>query len=117
MNTYPTPREIKRIEGTGLQITWSDSSITNISNETLRRLCPCAGCREKRGDDTHAKPLTGRKRSLTVVQNTLEEEISLKSIWGVGNYAIGIRWGDGHDSGIYTYQYLRELGTGSQAIG
>jgi DUF971 family protein len=44
-----------------------------------------------------------------VVEATLDQELTLQEIWGVGQYAIGLRWGDGHDSGIYTFEYLREL--------
>lgn len=84
--------------------------MSNISSENLRRQCPCAECREKRGDDTHAKPLTGKKRSLAIVESSLEQELELQEIWAVGQYAIGMRWADGHDSGIYTFEFLRELG-------
>lgn len=104
-----TPRQIKRDSTSGLLITWADNSESRILSETLRRQCPCAECREKRGDESHARPLTGKKRSLSIVQTTLEEQLGLEAIWGVGQYAIGIRWNDGHDSGIYTFELLAEL--------
>jgi DUF971 family protein len=104
-----TPREIRRNGASGLTITWIDGSTRSFSSETLRRNCPCAGCKERRGDTSHAKPLTGRKRSLTVLESSLSQELELQQIWGVGNYAIGITWGDGHDSGIYTFEYLYQL--------
>lgn len=107
--TNPIPRQIKRQGLSGLLVTWSDNSESQLSSETLRRQCPCAECREKRGDDSHAKPLTGKKRSLSIVQNTREEQLGLESIWGIGQYAIGIRWNDGHDSGIYTFEFLAQL--------
>ena len=94
----------------GLAIKWGDGSSSSLSSEVLRRECPCASCKEKRGDTTHAKPLTGKKRSLSIVENTIEQETSLQEIWAVGQYALGIRWGDGHDSGIYPFELLRELG-------
>jgi len=105
-----TPSEIRRNGSTALVITWTDGVVSNISSENLRRQCPCAECREKRGDDTHAKPLTGKKRSLAIVESSLEQELELQEIWAVGQYAIGMRWADGHDSGIYTFEFLRELG-------
>jgi DUF971 family protein len=107
----PKPVEIRRISDSGVRISWSDGLIQELSSDILRRNCPCAGCRDARGDDTHAKPLTGKKRSLAIVQNTLEQELSLVEIWAVGQYAIGLRWADGHDSGIYTFDYLRTLVT------
>ena len=103
------PREIKRAGRDGLRIRWADGLESELSSETLRRECPCAECRERRGDDSHAKPLTGKKRSLSIIQNTKEEQLGLQAIWGVGQYAIGIRWDDGHDSGIYTYELLAQL--------
>ncbi len=107
--TNAIPRQIKRQGSSGLLVTWADNSESQLSSETLRRQCPCAECREKRGDDSHAKPLTGKKRSLSIVQNTREEQLGLETIWGVGQYAIGIRWNDGHDSGIYTFELLAQL--------
>lgn len=109
MQVKNSPKEIRRLDTQGLRITWQDNTTQEISSDVLRRNCPCAGCRELRGDDSHAKPLTGRKRSLSVIQNSIEQELSLQEIWGVGQYAIGLRWADGHSSGIYTFTYLREL--------
>jgi DUF971 family protein len=107
---HPIPHEIKREGSTGLSITWRDGTHSHLSSEVLRRECPCAECKEKRGDTTHSKPLTGKERSLTIVESTIAEETDLKEIWGVGQYALGIRWGDGHDSGIYTFELLRQMG-------
>lgn len=104
------PREIKKNGTLGITVRWADGSRSDLSSEILRRHCPCAACREKRGDDTHAKPLTGKKRSLMIVESSLQQELELQQIWGVGQYALGLRWGDGHDSGIYTFEYLHELG-------
>jgi DUF971 family protein len=106
----PIPQEIKREGSTGLSITWRDGTTSHLSSEQLRRECPCAECKEKRGDTSHAKPLTGKKRSLAIVESTIAEETNLTEIWSIGQYALGIRWRDGHDSGIYTFEYLRELG-------
>ncbi len=105
----PTPIEIKRNGSQGLTVTWQNGSITSLSSEVLRRECPCASCKEQRGDTSHSKPLTPKKRSLTIIDSSLKEELSLKEIWGIGSYALGIKWGDGHDSGIYPFTYLYEL--------
>ena len=107
-----TPTEIRRNGTAGISITWLDGSTCTLSSGTLRRNCPCAECKEKRGDTSHAKPLTGKKRSLAIVENTVEQETSLQEIWGIGQYALGIRWGDGHDSGIYPFSLLKELPAG-----
>jgi ATP-binding protein involved in chromosome partitioning len=36
--------------------------------------------------------------------------VSPRVISSIGNYAIGIDWNDGHNSGIYSFDYLRSLG-------
>jgi DUF971 family protein len=110
------PTQIKRNDTKGLTITWSDGSTTSLTSETLRRNCPCAACKEERGDTTHAKPLTGKKRSLMIIDSSASEQTKLLEIWGVGQYAIGLRWADGHNTGIYTFPYLKEIGGLSSPI-
>lgn len=109
----PVPRGIRRITeagiGIGIEITWADDSPVQISSRILRTSCPCAVCNEKRGDTSHAKPLTGGRALLQVVTATQDEETNLEKIWPVGSYALGMRWADAHDSGIYTFSYLKEL--------
>ena len=106
------PKEIKRLGSSGLRITWQDGTASELSSRVLRENCPSAVSRAQRGDTTHDKPLTGRKPKsglLKVVESSMEEELRLERVWGVGNYAIGIEWGDGHDSGIYPFTLLYEL--------
>lgn len=106
------PVQIKRISSSELQVLWSDGLQQTISSETLRKNCPCAFCREKRGDESHSKPIIGsgkKKMSLKIIEHSLATEISMEKIWAVGTYAIGIKWGDGHDDGIYSYEFLKQL--------
>lgn len=106
----PQPREIRRINEAALRITWSDGLLVEIASRLLRVECPCAECREQRGDTSHAKPLSSpKKSSLRVIEASADEQIRLLEVWGVGNYAIGMAWGDGHRSGIYSFAQLREL--------
>ncbi|MFM1847752.1 MAG: hypothetical protein RL417_1226 [Pseudomonadota bacterium] len=112
------PTEIKRLQSTGIAITWSDGSHGEISSDTLRRHCPCASCREMRGDTSHSKPLTtpakpAKPRGLAIVESSLAEETALKEIWAVGQYALGMSWGDGHATGIYTFDLLKDLSSRS----
>ena len=110
------PVEIRRIlpeeapDHGAVDIRWSDGAAIRVPNEILRRACPCATCLEHRGVSQHAKPLTPKKSSLlNVVKATLDESLRLSEIWPVGNYAVGLRWADGHDTGIYTYDLLSEI--------
>lgn len=110
MNTYNiVPIEIRRLGQKGVSFLWSNGDRGELSSEVLRKNCPCAACREARGDTSHATPLSNKKSSLKIIEHTRDEELDLQEIWQVGNYAIGLRWGDGHSTGIYTFKYLREL--------
>ena len=109
-----TPLKIKREIaedglGSGVSIAWSDNTESHIPSMKLRQSCPCASCQEQRGDTTHAKPLSSGRALLKVVKSTADEETNLLKISAVGNYALGIVWADGHDSGIFTYQHLKNL--------
>lgn len=107
----PTPRQVRRDGTSGITITWGDGIVQQLSSEILRRSCPCAGCREQRGDTSHAKPLTAKRGGLRVIESSIAEETALNSIEGVGNYAVRLHWGDGHADGIFTFEYLRNLET------
>ena len=108
--TY-TPREVKRLGSSGIQIVWDNGQVHDISSKVLRENCPSADSRAKRGDHSHQEPLTARSSKLKIVESTLDEELDLQEIWAVGNYAIGMKWGDGHHTGIYTFEYLYQLGS------
>lgn len=102
------PIEIRREEDS-LKIKWDNGQVAIIPSKTLRELCPCAVCKEQRGDTSHSKPLTGKPSSLRIVEHSKDESLSLQSVSAVGTYAIALTWGDGHNTGIYTFPYLLEL--------
>ena len=104
------PIEVKRLGDEALKIAWNDGRVDTLPAAVLRAHCPSATSKAKRGDESHEKPLTGR-RALKVVSHSVDEQLRIEQVWAVGNYAIGMRWSDGHDSGIYSYDYLRSLGT------
>ncbi len=103
------PIEVKREPEKGLKITWSSGETMLFPSEFLRKNCPCATCLEERGDTGHQKPLSGGRNRLQIIEATTEQQTKLEKVSAVGNYAIGITWGDKHDSGIYSFNLLREL--------
>jgi len=106
------PVEIRKIEDRALRIKWSDGSQSELEALKLRLNCPCAECKENRGEGSHSAPLTPlppKKSALKIIESSTEEQTRLERIWAVGNYALGVSWGDGHDTGIYTYDYLKSL--------
>ncbi len=78
-----------------LRITWKDGHTCSYELLNLRKNCPCAQCRG--GHDAGAVRTTG---GIT--------DIRLVSWKKVGRYALGITWSDGHDTGIFTYDVLRQ---------
>jgi DUF971 family protein len=79
-----------------LRIVWPGGAEATVPAARLRDLCPCAGCVEEG---------TGRK---ILDASTIPADIRPLEIHAVGNYAIQIQWSDGHSTGIYTWQALRE---------
>lgn len=89
-----------------LEIIWSDNRACRYALDLLREACPCVECRG--GHQNMGKPLDMDNLLVSIpLMRTKSYEIA--SIEQVGNYAIKPAWTDGHDTGIYTWSYLREL--------
>ena len=88
------------IMGSEIALAWNDGKETYLSLEDLRRACPCANCQgepDALGRVVRPKVQHGPKAfDLTGWEN-------------IGGYAIQFRWGDGHSTGLYSYEYLRNL--------
>jgi DUF971 family protein len=102
----PVNVHLKKLEG--LAITWGDGVRTEVGLGVLRRECPCAGCRGERD-------LLGRVR-MPVVRTAHEGPMTAEGAELVGNYGLRIEWSDGHAAGIYTFEFLRELGVREGAV-
>jgi DUF971 family protein len=100
------PLDIQVI-GNELAIKWADGGESFIALEKLRRACPCAGCKGEmdvmgnlyKGPDIVLKP----------------ESYVLRGLTQVGSYAIQPTWGDGHNSGIFSFEYLHHVATAAEA--
>ncbi len=103
------PIKIERNGANGLFITWSNGTKLELKSEDLRKNCPCAKCKDMRGDVSHSKPLTSKPSLLKILDHSKEEEIKLVEVSSVGNYAINLIWADSHSTGIYTFELLRNL--------
>jgi DUF971 family protein len=97
------PTKLALIAPDRLRIDWSDGSAREYAARELRDGCPCATCREKR---SHPQP----PPLLPVLSAAETQPLVIRAMAPVGNYAYSIAFSDGHDSGIYTIEYLRELG-------
>lgn len=108
-----TSGEDGREVATGITIELADGSTATIDCRTLRTNCPCATCTEERSKSA-IQP--AKKSLLRVVSSETNEQLGLEKIWPVGNYALGMRWADGHDTGIYPIATLFELSKQSSAL-
>ena len=89
-----------------LAITWADGAAAVIGFEALRWACPCAVCRGEGGQPGVLQFTT----ALTA------EQTAMVDLRAVGLYAVSPLWADGHDTGIYPYRLLRELGNRSSQV-
>ena len=99
--TTPVQLDLKRHER--LRIQWQDGLVSVYSISLLRSMCPCAMCKTIRQEKEAKKPL------LQVLPGNYAEPITALSAQLVGNYALQIEWSDQHGSGIYSFEYLREI--------
>ena len=89
-------------EQSQMTIEWDDGHESVYPLELLRSECPCAGCR-----DFRAK---AAQNPLQIVTGGVPgADMTVKDVQQVGRYAIQLVWGDGHDTGIYSYEFLRLL--------
>lgn len=86
-----------------LLIVWSDGQRRRYALKELRDCCPCATCREQRSQPTQAA-------LLPVLSPRDLAPLKLAGAKPVGQYAYSLEFSDGHDTGIFTFDLLRELG-------
>jgi len=102
-----TPTEIQR-DGDSIVISWDDGTVTRWTPGQLRAACPCATCREKRGEDKAASsPAAGAKFSLPTLSAAEAQPLRIETMRPSGRYGYNIAFSDGHSSGIFTFDRLR----------
>ena len=94
MNDAPEPTELRAPRGARvMEIDWADGHRSVYPHELLRGVCPCAHCQGHEGP----------------VEYVEGGDLELTDIQVVGNYALRLIWGDGHQTGIYSHRFLRSL--------
>lgn len=84
-----------------LTITWNDGRESHYPFAGLRAVCPCVECR---GGHAHMGQPPDREK----VRNIPNVGMNLEKIEPMGSYALQFIWDDGHYTGIYTWDYLRQ---------
>lgn len=89
--------DIRPVGERELLITWEDEHRSLYSHVYLRSLCPCAQCVDE---------WTGKR---TVRPEQISPSLGIAQWEPVGRYAVRFKWSDGHQTGIYSFDYLRKI--------
>lgn len=98
------PIVVKRIDDKELYIKWNDGHESTYDCKELRKACPCAMC-----DSYRKEAATSGETKLLVIKGPVTNEAKIVRMTYVGRYAIQFTWNDGHDTGIYSFETLREI--------
>lgn len=98
---WPSALKVAR-DRTALAVTFESGLAVTIAAELMRVESPSA---EVQGHSAGGKTLVAGKRGVTIT-----------GVEPVGNYAVRILFSDGHDTGLFTWRYLRQLGTEGEAM-
>jgi DUF971 family protein len=103
----PKSVKVNLTNGTGMDIEWKDGHQSHYPFVFLRDACPCALCDEERSKSNREpgeapKPAPGSLPMFKAAAKPLSAE-------AVGKYAIRFNWNDGHELGIYSWGFLREV--------
>ncbi len=91
---------IVQISDTVIVITWNDGHEGLYFADHLRKHCPCAAC---------AKQPQESSEPLFKIYGQNPKEVKFTGWQRMGRYAVEFHFNDGHNTGIYPYQLLREL--------
>jgi DUF971 family protein len=103
----PAKIRVDKSGGTGMSIDWHDGHSSHWSFAWLRAACPCATCHEERDADGRT-PGVAKPKPQSLLQ-MYEAPARPVEVTPVGKYAIRFKWNDGHEAGLYSWDYLRNV--------
>ena len=98
-----------RGDAEGLTLEWGDGAVHRVTWRELRDRCPCATCATAKEQPSPA----GSGGLLPVLSFAETQPLRVVGMRAMGNYAYAIQFSDGHNTGIYSLEFLRLLGTES----
>lgn len=104
----PTSVKIHISSRAGVDISWADGHASHYDFAYLREECPCATCNDEREKKQAFKSLRSGSAS-SVALPMFKPKPSANAATQVGSYAIQISFTDGHSTGIYSYEHLRNI--------
>ncbi len=102
MTVSTDPEHIAISKSKGIKIDWKDGHHSEYELVYLRDKCPCATCTGAHG----TPPLQPQANNPFQMY---QPKLKMLGVEPVGNYAIRINWSDGHNTGIYSYEHLRNI--------
>jgi DUF971 family protein len=99
------PEHIAISKSKGIEIDWKDGHHSSFGTEYLRDWCPCAGCTGSHGTEPRKKTTDAPGSPFQM----FTPKLKMNAIEPVGTYALKISWSDGHNTGLYSYDHLREI--------
>ncbi len=109
--TVTDPEHIAISKSRGIEIDWKDGHHSSYGIDYLRDWCPCATCAGTHGTEPRPKTASNPGASAQPANpfQMYKPRERMLNIEPVGNYALRIKWADGHDAGIYSYSHLRQI--------
>ena len=90
------------IMDSNIAIKWNNNTESFVSTKELRNMCPCANC----SGESDVFGNVYKNKSINITDSNKYKIIRYMNI---GHYAIRISWGDGHDAGIYSFDFIKSL--------
>jgi len=106
--TQPASIKVHKTNGSTMDIVWNDGHQATYSFTYLRDCCPCALCNDER-EKQHRRPDQPSSAEDSGPLMMFKPILRPTEVAPVGNYAIRFSWNDGHQHGIYSWDYLRDF--------
>jgi DUF971 family protein len=103
----PVKVRVDKSGGTGMQVDWADGAKSRWSFAWLRAACPCATCHEAR-EAEGLEPGETKGAAATLLPMYVQPARPVDVV-PVGKYALRFKWNDGHEAGLYSWDYLRNV--------
>ena len=106
MTVSTDPEHIAISKSKGIKIDWKDGHHSEYPLAYLRDECPCAACTGAHGTEPQK---TSYSQPASDPFPMFKPALKMLNVEEAGHYAVRIFWNDGHNSGIYSYERLREI--------
>jgi DUF971 family protein len=91
------PTDVAIAPDGGVMVHWDDGKESRFPARWLRARCPCAGCVDE---------WSGQR---TVGETQVKPDVRAENLEPVGRYAVRVDWSDGHNTGIWSWDYFLDM--------